>query len=126
MRAVITQTEEDMPKTGQQTPPEAELWYLRARADEDIRRVAMARLGEHLEVGARLVARCEAAAETSLNDGVRPLLAAARLVRANAEVAQTLARLASMERRRRPGIFEATERSRPDSAELNAKKFGGG
>lgn len=102
--------------------PDAELWYVRARTDEELRRMAAARLSEHLEIGARLVARCEVAAETSPSDGAGPLLAAARLVRANAEVAQTLARLAAMERYRHK-IFDPRGARRPGSGELNSKNL---
>lgn len=85
--------------------------------------MAAMRLNELLETGTRLTARCEAIAETGSGDRTGPLLAAARLARTNAELAQTLAHLATMERRRRRKIFDPARALRPNLTELNSKKI---
>ena len=84
------------------------------RSDEELRRLAAERLSEHLEMGASLVARAEHLAELPKGDRLGPLYAAARLMRANALVAQTLANVVQVERRQR-SIVE------PKVAELNAR-----
>lgn len=71
------------------------------KSDEELRRLAVARLAEHLDIGSSLVARCEELAHASRGDRLGPLHAAARLMRANALVAQALANVAQVERRRR-------------------------
>lgn len=90
-------------------------------ADEALRRLAVLRLAEHLEIGGQLVARCQALADTKRGDRLGPLTAAARLMRANVQVAQTLAHVALVERRRRT-IVERIQTSDPQTAELNSQK----
>ena len=91
-----------------------------ARSDEELRRLAAERLSEHLEMGASLVARAEHLAELPKGDRLGPLYAAARLMRANALVAQTLANVVQVERRRR-SIVEHIQPPDPKVAELNAR-----
>ncbi len=89
--------------------------------DDALRRLAGTRLAQHLEIGAVLVARCEQLAMAARGDHLGPLMAAARLMQANAKVAETLAHVALVERRRR-SIIEHTQTVEPKNAELISKK----
>ncbi|MGC9953585.1 MAG: hypothetical protein ABSD21_04835 [Rhizomicrobium sp.] len=91
-----------------------------ARSDEEFRRLAAERLTEYLEMGASLMARCEHLAELPKGDRLGPLYAAARLMRANALVAQALANVVQVERRQR-SIVERIQSPDPKIAELNSK-----
>ena len=91
-------------------------------SDDDLRRVTAAQLARHLDMGAELVARCQALAQVARGDRLGPLTAAARLMRANAHVAQTLAHVALVERRQRT-IVERIQGPASNSAELNSKKL---
>ena len=71
------------------------------KSDEELRRLAVARLAEHLDIGSSLVARCEHLAELPKGDGLAPLYAAARLMHANAHIARSFAQVAQVERRQR-------------------------
>ncbi len=88
--------------------------------DEELRRLAVMRLSEHLEVGATLVGRCEQLAMAHRGDRLGPLYAAARLMRANALVAQALAHVAQVEYRQR-SIVERIQPPDPKLAELNSR-----
>ena len=90
------------------------------KSDEELRHFAVARLAEHLDVGAGLVARCEHLANLPGGDRLGPLYAAARLMRANAQIASALARVAQVEIRRR-SIVERIQPPDPRLAELNSK-----
>lgn len=87
--------------------------------DDELRRLAGKRLAQHLELGAILVAHCEKLALTAQGDRLGPLYAAARLMRANAQVADTLAHVALVERRRR-SIVERIQSPGPETSELNS------
>ena len=90
------------------------------QSDEELRRLAGARLAEQLEIGASLAARCEHFAELPKGDRLGAVYAAARLMRANAFVAQALANVAQVEQRRR-SIVEHIQPPDPKVAELNAR-----
>ena len=81
--------------------------------DEELRRFAVARLADHLEMGVSLVARCEHFAELPKGDRLNPLFAAARLMNANANVAKAFAQVAQVDRRQRTII----ERVQPPAAQ---------
>lgn len=88
--------------------------------DDELRRLAAERLAEHLDIGASLVARCEHLAELPKGDRLGPIYAAARLMRAQALVAQALANVVQVERRQR-SIVERIQSPDPKQAELNSK-----
>ena len=88
-------------------------------SDEDLRRQAAAELARHLKRGTALIARCEALAEGEGGDKLGPLYAAARLMQANARVADVLTHVALVERRRRM-IVERISTPDPKLAELNS------
>jgi uncharacterized membrane protein YccC len=116
----MTKDNSQAPETGGQTSavvPEED--PSAARSDEELRRLAAERLAEHLEMGVSLVARCEHFAELPRGDRLGPLYAAARLMRANAFVAQALANVVQVERRKR-SIIERIQPPDPKIAELNA------
>jgi hypothetical protein len=100
---------------GQSAPPEQA-----DKRDDELRLLAAERLAEYLDIGAGLVARCEHLAAVPKGDRLGPLNAAARLMRANAQVAQALATVAQVERRRR-SIVERIEPVDPKIAELNSE-----
>jgi hypothetical protein len=87
--------------------------------DEDFRRYAVARLADHLEVGVSLAQRCEQLAGVANGDRVAPITAAARLMNANARIAEALATMAQLERRRR-SIVERIQPVENKNAELNS------
>ena len=91
-----------------------------AQSDEELRRLAGARMAEHLDMGVSLVARCEHLAELPKGDRLGAIYAAARLMRANAFIAQALANVAQVERRQRT-IVERIQPPDPKEAELNAR-----
>ncbi len=91
-----------------------------AEAEEDLRRRAVERLGDHLEIGISLAEHCEMLAGKLKGDRLGPVYAAARLMRANAAVAEALATLAQIERRRR-SIVERIQTPNPKKAELNSR-----
>ena len=93
------------------TPPEA---------DEALRRLAAERLADHLEIGISLAEHCEMLAGKTKGDRLGPVYAAARLMRANAAVAEALANVAQIERRRR-SIVERIQPPDPKKAELNSR-----
>jgi len=93
-----------------------------ATTDDELRRLAAERLAQHLDMGAALVARCRDLAQAGRGDRLGPLGAAARLLRANAHVAQTLAHVALVERRQRT-IIERVQTPDPETAELNSEKL---
>jgi hypothetical protein len=88
--------------------------------DEDLRRYAVARLADHLEVGVSLAQRCEHLAAIPKGDRIAPVIAAARLMNASAAVAEALGTLALVERRRR-SIVERIQPPDPKQAELNSR-----
>ena len=90
------------------------------QSDEELRRLAGARLAEHLDIGVALAARCEHLAELPKGDRLGAIYAAARLMRANAFIAQALANVAQVERRQR-SIVERIQPPDPKVAELNAR-----
>ena len=90
------------------------------KSDEELRRLAVARLAEQLDIGASLTARCEHLADLPQGDRLGAIYAAARLMRANAFVAQSLAIVGQVERRRR-SIVERIQPPDPKTVELNAR-----
>jgi hypothetical protein len=87
--------------------------------DEVLRRTAAEQLAQQLARGDELVARCaELSAAGEAGDQIGSLNAAARLILANARIAQALAQVARVERRSR----SVTERVLPPRLiELNSK-----
>ncbi|HEY4941110.1 MAG TPA: hypothetical protein VII56_06755 [Rhizomicrobium sp.] len=67
------------------------------RSDDALRRLAAERLAEHLDLGASLIQRCEDLSLVRKGDRLGPIYAAARVLRADAQVAQALARVAQVE-----------------------------
>jgi hypothetical protein len=90
-----------------------------ALTDEELRRLAAERLAEHLDVGSTLILRCETLSLTTKGDKLGPINAAARLMRANAHVAEVLANVAQVERRRR-SIVERIQPPDRKKVELNS------
>ena len=84
---------------------------------DDLRRLAVERLADHLEIGASLIERCETLAFAQRGDRLGPLYAAARLMHAQARVADALAHFAQVERRRR-SITERIQTVRPKPQDL--------
>jgi len=79
------------------------------RTDDELRRYAAEQLAEHLTIGVDLAARCQNLSLRAESDKVGPINAAARLMQANARIAEALATFAQIERRRRT----ITERIQP-------------
>jgi len=92
---------------------------LPADRDEVLRRAAAEQLAQQLARGEELVARCaELSAAGEAGDQIGSLNTAARLILANARIAQALAQVARVERRSR----SVTERVLPPPpVELNSK-----
>lgn len=87
-------------------------------SDEELRRLAVSRLSKHLDVASGLVTRCEAMAKVRRGDRLGPIYAAARLMRADAQVAKALAQVALLETRHR-SIIERVQPPASKSPELN-------
>jgi hypothetical protein len=89
----------------------------------DVREFAVDKLAEHLAVGVSLAQLCEDLANKTNGDRLGPIYAAARIMRANAAVAEVLATVGGIERRRR-SIVERVPAPKsnpnPDSGELNS------
>jgi hypothetical protein len=108
----------DGPSAGEASAAELRTESALDKSDEELRRLAVARLAEHLDVGSSLVLRCEELAMSKHGDRLGPIYAAARLMRANAKIAEALANVAQVERRRR-SIIERIQMANPKKAELN-------
>ena len=91
-------------------------------SSESFRRMAVERLAEHLTIGAALLERCQELAAAQRGDRLGPMHAAARLMQANAKVADALAHVAQIERRRR-SIIERIQPVQVDPKELILKKM---
>jgi hypothetical protein len=91
-----------------------------ARPEDELRRFAVERLADHLEIGASLIERCERLAFAQRGDRLGPLYAAARLMQAQARVADALAHVAQVERRRR-SITERIQTVPPNSTDLTPR-----
>ena len=85
--------------------------------EDELRRLAVERLAEHMQIGASLIARCEQLAMAQRGDRLAPIYAAARLMRAQAHGADALAHVAQVERRRR-SIVERIQPAQPTKDEL--------
>ena len=85
----------------------------------DVRQYAVDKLAAHLDVGVTLAMHCEMLAGKTKGDRLGPVYAAARLMRANAAVAEALATVGGIERRRR-SIVERIQSPDPRAAELNS------
>ncbi len=83
----------------------------------DIRQFAADKLAEHLAVGVSLAQLCEALANKVKGDRLGPIYAAARVMRANASVAEVLATVAGIERRRR-SIVERVQAPKPRTGRI--------
>jgi hypothetical protein len=89
------------------------------RDDEAYRRLAVEELTLHLARGGALLRRCEEMAELAEVGEYGAILAAARLMNANAQLAKALAQVALVERRSRT-IVETIQRPDPKIAGLNS------
>jgi hypothetical protein len=83
-----------VPETTSAPTPDDDL-----ESDETLRRRGASFMAQHLESATGLIERCEYLALQPKGDRMRPLYAAAQLMRANARVAQALGQLAQVERR---------------------------
>ena len=90
-------------------------------SDDTLRRAAVQHLADEVEIGSSLLARCEEFALKSRNTHLAPMHAAARLMQANAKLADSLSNVAQVERRRR-SIVERIEPIDPKQRELNERK----
>ncbi|MGZ5937797.1 MAG: hypothetical protein ACXWLK_10425 [Rhizomicrobium sp.] len=115
-------TEETSPAgDGQNDNPAPLVELLPPRPDDDaLRRLAVERLADHLDIGASLIERCETLAFAQRGDRLGPIYAAARLMRAQAHVADALAHVAQVERRRR-SIVERIQPVPPKPGDLIPK-----
>ena len=84
---------------------------------EELRRLAVARLVDHLEMTTPLIERCDHLAALPKGDRVRPLFAAAGLIRSSALIAQAFSRAAKVEQCRRT-IIEHIQPPIPEIADL--------
>ena len=87
-------------------------------SDEAMRRHAVERLADHLDIATGLMERCEHLAALPKGKRVEPIFAAARLMQADAHVAKALAQMAQVERRQRTII----ERVQPPVVVSNGSK----
>jgi len=85
----------------------------------DVQQYAVGKLAAHLEIGVTLAHHCEIQAGKAKGDRLGPVYAAARLMRANAAVAEALATVGGIERRRR-SIVERIQTPDPKKAQLNS------
>ena len=108
------------PNTPSGNPSELRTEDALAKSDEELRRMAVARLAEHLDIGSSLITRCEELAQVHRGDRLGPLYAAARLMNANARVALALAQVGQVESRCR-SIVERIQPPDPKTAELNSQ-----
>lgn len=90
------------------------------QTDDQLRRFAAERLADHLQIGVDLAQRCEMLSLKAKGDKLGPLYAAARLMQANARIAEALANVAQVERRRR-SIVERIQPPDPKKDELNSR-----
>jgi len=91
----------------------------RVPSDDDYRRAGAAKLTRLLDESCAMLLQCYLRARQSDED-MQPVYAAARLLNANARIAQSLANLAQVEQRRRT-IIERVQTPDPKRAELNSK-----
>ena len=92
-------------------------------SDEAMRRHAVERLADHLDIATELMERCEHLAALPKGKRVEPIFAAARLMQADAHVAKALAQMAQVERRQRT-IIERIQPSVPVSNDSKSKPVG--
>jgi hypothetical protein len=90
-----------------------------AKSDEELRRLVVARLAEHLDIGSGLLAYCEHLACVPKGDRVAATHAASGLMRSGAMVAQAFAQTTQLERRSRKFI-EHVQPVAPKNADLNS------
>jgi hypothetical protein len=92
-------------------------------SDEAMRRLAVERLADHLDIATGLMERCEHLAALPKGKRVEPIFAAARLMQADAQVAKALAQMAQVERRQRT-IIERIQPPVPVSTDSNSNPVG--
>ena len=86
---------------------------------DEVRRFAAEKLCGHLAAGVSLLEQCETLAATRKGDRVKPVFAAARLMFAQARIAEALATVSKVERVRRT-IIERVQPPAPQNADLNS------
>lgn len=91
--------------------------------EQDLGRAVAEELKAQFATSRRLLARCERLAGAQRGDRVGPIQAAASLLRANAQLANSVARVASIETRHR-SISEVSQSVGAAAAELNSIKPG--
>ena len=84
---------------------------------DELRREAMQHLLDHLESGASLVSRCEHLVASQPGERTGAINAAARVLLANAKVADALSRIAQVEQRKRSVVLHLQD-DRPTREEL--------
>ena len=84
---------------------------------DELRREAMQHLLDHLESGASLVSRCEDLVASQPGERTGAINAAARVLLANAKVADALSRIAQVEQRKRSVVLHLQD-DRPTREEL--------
>jgi hypothetical protein len=92
-------------------------------SDEAMRRLAVERLADHLDIATGLMERCEHLAALPKGKRVEPIFAAARLMQANAQVAKALAQMVQVERRQRT-IIERIQPPVPVSTDSKSNPVG--
>lgn len=112
-------TDENAPAAGDSGAEPAPVPPPSPHSSEAYRRFAVEELALHLMHGSSLLAQCKALAEASGDDPTGPILAAARLMNANAKIAKALTEAAGTERRSRM-IVEVVQRPDPQIAGLNS------
>lgn len=88
---------------------------------EQHRQIALSELTLHLIKGNSLLSHCEEAAANPYNEQIGAIQAAARLMKASAEVAKALATVAGVEQRTKH-IIETVQHDSPKTRELNSTK----
>jgi hypothetical protein len=88
--------------------------------DTQHRQIAVTELALHLIKGNSLLSRCEEAAASSYEQ-IGAIQAAAKLMRASAEVARALAMVTGVEQRTKH-VIETVQQDKPKKRELNSAK----
>ncbi len=89
------------------------------KSDEELRHFVAARLAEQVDIGCSFTERCEHLADLPKRDRLAAIYAAARMMRANAFVAQAFAQVAQVERRQKT-IVERIQPFVLKTADLNS------
>lgn len=91
-----------------------------ASNDDHLRRQAAQHLADQLEMSCELLQRSQVLAAQTRGDRIKPLVAGARLIAANAQLARALGFLAQTESRNR-SFIETIQPPAPKTAKLNSR-----